>query len=241
MWRRRSIILVFSSCLVASVGVCHAHSGRTDASGGHYNRKTGVYHSHGISSASSNTGVTGLSRMTAWFTPRESARTSPPPKKNVEARAYDPNPLIARVTDESVRFPSEEEPIPKSVEPQRDFAKEERAKKLFAFAKRQIDEGKRDVGIKYLRRIIDEYDETSSAPDARDYLKKLREAEPFKEWIDKSGRHSVRAMFIRLEKETVYLKREDGRIIAVDVRDFSHTDRLYIIYREGIHAKSKSF
>ncbi len=39
-----SVLLLFSLCCA---GLGWAHPGRTDAKGGHYNRKTGVYHFHG--------------------------------------------------------------------------------------------------------------------------------------------------------------------------------------------------
>ena len=46
---KRIICLVLIFILVATSS--YAHSGRTDSSGGHYNRKTGEYHYHGGSSA----------------------------------------------------------------------------------------------------------------------------------------------------------------------------------------------
>lgn len=45
----RKILIVFSLVLVSGVlfyDSAHTHSGRTDANGGHYNRKTGGYHYH---------------------------------------------------------------------------------------------------------------------------------------------------------------------------------------------------
>ena len=37
-------ILVILSILLFSAVVAYTHSGRTDSRGGHYNRKTGIYH-----------------------------------------------------------------------------------------------------------------------------------------------------------------------------------------------------
>jgi len=42
--------------LISTSGISHSHSGRTDANGGHYNRKTGEYHYHNSGSKSKNTG-----------------------------------------------------------------------------------------------------------------------------------------------------------------------------------------
>lgn len=40
----RHLLLIVVSVLVPSI--CLSHSGRTDANGGHYNRKSGEYHYH---------------------------------------------------------------------------------------------------------------------------------------------------------------------------------------------------
>lgn len=45
----RKILIIFSLMLISGVlfyDLAHTHSGRTDANGGHYNRKTGEYHYH---------------------------------------------------------------------------------------------------------------------------------------------------------------------------------------------------
>ena len=41
--------------LISTSGTSHSHSGRTDANGGHYNRKTGTYHYHNSGKSSSVT------------------------------------------------------------------------------------------------------------------------------------------------------------------------------------------
>jgi hypothetical protein len=233
MRRSRSVVLALAAAIWFGDLSCYAHSGRTDSSGGHYNRKTGRYHYHGLSSASSSISTTWLGRESSRSNAPSRARTHAPERSTTRARSYDPAPLISRITDESIPY-RDEEPPPKVSEPPRDLAKEERAKKLLAYAKKQIDEGKREIGIKYLRRIVTVYEDTLAAPEARETLRWLRENEPVREWVDKGGKHSVRAVFVRLENDLVYLRREDQRLIAVAVSDFSHTDRLYVIHREGL-------
>lgn len=43
-FRKNSLVFILFSCVVANYSM--AHSGGTDSSGGHYNRKTGGYHNH---------------------------------------------------------------------------------------------------------------------------------------------------------------------------------------------------
>lgn len=58
------VVLLF---LFFSVSVAFSHSGRTDAQGGHYNRKTGEYHYHnkGISGTNLKPSQTESDRSTA--------------------------------------------------------------------------------------------------------------------------------------------------------------------------------
>ena len=62
----RKVLIVLSLILISGIvfyDFAHTHSGRTDANGGHYNRKTGEYHYH-------NSGRTRTSTLT---TPRPNA------------------------------------------------------------------------------------------------------------------------------------------------------------------------
>ena len=43
---KNKIIFLFMAVLFVFISVAYAHSGRTDSSGGHYNRQTGEYHYH---------------------------------------------------------------------------------------------------------------------------------------------------------------------------------------------------
>ena len=46
---------IFALMLLFDGGGVFSHSGRTDSSGGHYNRKTGTYHYHGTPKSSTST------------------------------------------------------------------------------------------------------------------------------------------------------------------------------------------
>ena len=52
-------VLLFCGMIAATVSLilysAFSHSGRTDSSGGHYNRKTGTYHYHGTPKSSTST------------------------------------------------------------------------------------------------------------------------------------------------------------------------------------------
>ncbi|MCD1653106.1 YHYH domain-containing protein [Treponema zuelzerae] len=60
------VLLFLSVCATLTFG----HSGRTDANGGHYNRKTGTYHYHNGGKSS---------------TPSEKAKTSETPKTTISS------------------------------------------------------------------------------------------------------------------------------------------------------------
>lgn len=49
--------ILFTFIAICSLTLTYAHSGRTDASGGHYNRKTGEYHYHNSGSSSPSVSV----------------------------------------------------------------------------------------------------------------------------------------------------------------------------------------
>lgn len=73
-----SRLFVYTLVLIIGCAEACAHSGRTDSSGGHYNRRTGSYHSHGGGSSSSMTRVTPrtAARIAAAATSRTRSRTT---------------------------------------------------------------------------------------------------------------------------------------------------------------------
>ena len=86
------LIVIFS--LMASFGVTvYAHSGRTDANGGHYNRATGEYHYHngGSSggSSGSNSGVTIYSNSSSGSSSNRTAAYSSPSSYTYTAKDKD--------------------------------------------------------------------------------------------------------------------------------------------------------
>ena len=48
-------VVIVALMLLFDGGGVFSHSGRTDSSGGHYNRKTGTYHYHGTPKSSTST------------------------------------------------------------------------------------------------------------------------------------------------------------------------------------------
>lgn len=72
MFRKSLIILslILTTGMLFLYDSAYTHSGRTDANGGHYNRKTGEYHFH-------NRGRSGSSLRTNRTTPRPNTATNP--------------------------------------------------------------------------------------------------------------------------------------------------------------------
>ncbi|MGB7345581.1 MAG: SHD1 domain-containing protein [Pirellulaceae bacterium] len=59
--------------------------------------------------------------------------------------------------------------------------------------------------------------------------------EKFRIWNDKTGRFSVRALFIKMDNQTITLQREDGPTINVKIENLSDEDRRYL---ESIDAEN---
>ena len=57
MFRKLLVILslILTTGMLFFYDLAHTHSGRTDANGGHYNRKTGEYHYHNSGTSNSST------------------------------------------------------------------------------------------------------------------------------------------------------------------------------------------
>ena len=68
----RKVLIVLSLMLISGVlfyDSAHTHSGRTDANGGHYNRKTGTYHYHNSGRSRTRPSYTPLPDTTTKTTP----------------------------------------------------------------------------------------------------------------------------------------------------------------------------
>ena len=86
----KKTLLIFISCLVFTLCI-FAHPGRTDANGGHWNRKTGEYHFHsgeyaGRTQSSSSSDSDDLNFIPPYEPPTEN-RSAPKNKKMTNAIA----------------------------------------------------------------------------------------------------------------------------------------------------------
>jgi preprotein translocase subunit SecG len=71
--------ILFTFIALCSLTLTYAHSGRTDASGGHYNRKTGEYHYH-------NSGYSSPSVSVPTYTPPEPEQPTPPKRPSLRTQ-----------------------------------------------------------------------------------------------------------------------------------------------------------
>lgn len=74
------LIVCFVFCLSA-----FAHSGRTDANGGHWDRKAGTYHYHGAPKAGSSSGSTS-SKPASTLPPVETPAPTSTPTRSLQYR-----------------------------------------------------------------------------------------------------------------------------------------------------------
>ncbi len=83
------IVLLAGFATITLVFPLYAHSGRTDSSGGHFNRRTGSYHTHG--------GGSSISSTSSSPAPRVSYRTSARTSFNTTARGMSEEELKYRI------------------------------------------------------------------------------------------------------------------------------------------------
>ena len=110
-------------------------------------------------------------------------------------------------------------------------------------ARRSIKQGRVSSGNGYLKRIVNTYPDTNAAAEARDLLgipqpgAKSAEQKPadkgapgegFRNWVDKSGKHSTVAKFVDMLDDTIRLQKPDGKISALKLQDLSKFDQQYI-------------
>jgi SLA1 homology domain 1, SHD1 len=219
-------------CLLALAlpGECNAHGGRTDSSGGHYDRKSGGYHYHGGGGSSSSSS---LARTTARQTPRTQARTAPPQPRTTAVRSERTEKLGSATTTQSLAELPDEPAVPQ-IEYDPNSSEEKIASRLLNHARRMHNEGKIEGATKYARRVITRYGDTHAAIQAKPLLEQWKAAEPLRTWKSVSGKFSTKAKFIRLEKGNLYLQNEAGKEIAVELQRLSQADQEYIRHREGL-------
>lgn len=207
------------------------HPGRTDSSGGHHNRRTGGYHQHGFPSSSSSTHSSApksnrstYSRPTRVATPRKQYRSTARTVSRANYRTS--TPLTIEPT------------LPAKAEydfPDQNTSGNKKAKQLFEYAQRKLDENQREKAIKYLRRIIDDYPKADCHDETVELLAKIRISEPFRIWTDLSGKNTIEAKAIRLKAGVVTLETRNGRSVKVAIEALSSSDTRYLQYLFGSH------
>ena len=90
MFRKVLIILslVLTTSMLLSYDSAYTHSGRTDANGGHYNRKTGEYHYHNSGRSRSSGSTNRTTRRTNTTTTKSAALMSYPAEFFLGDTAY---------------------------------------------------------------------------------------------------------------------------------------------------------
>jgi hypothetical protein len=227
----RTFLLAASLLVPCAASSSEAHSGRTDAKGGHYNRKTGEYHYHGAGPSVDD--LPGLARTKAPTTSRSEARTESPQPRSTNARTHLTPQLGSLSSIRNVEEPEDPPAVAQIVkEPNAKLQSTSRA--ILDYARREYALGNIEVAMKYVRRVITNYAATDAAGDAKQVLEEWKDSEPFREWTVSTGKFKTSARFARLEKGSVYLVDKSERTIAVDLKRLSKADQQYVMHREGI-------
>lgn len=180
------LVLAVSFCAVPHVS---AHSGRTDANGGHFNRKTGEYHYHGGGGGSSAPSVRESARTEPRTVYRTVARTEEPTRpagptaaqlrqaKLTEAREYlaAARRLLREVADESDGGDRqlalqllEFHRLDEEAATDRVDETERAAQNKLTVARAALSQNRRDVANRLLSEIIEDYPDTKAGVEARE-------------------------------------------------------------------------
>ncbi len=96
--KKFKVLAIITCAVTLNSSLVFAHSGRTDANGGHYNRSTGVYHYHNGGSSSSSSSTSSSSSSSSKST---STNTTTAPKVryinvtvNGESLDFDTKPFV---------------------------------------------------------------------------------------------------------------------------------------------------
>lgn len=235
--------LFWSTCALTLLGSISpnyvaAHSGRTDSSGGHYDRRTGSYHYHNSGTSYAKTTYKAEPRTTYRTSARTSYRQVHSTAKGISQESSPPSSAESRES-EHVRVQTEskqstqEELLEKEQIRRKEKAKRAAAAESILNAARTFKEQeKRALMEKWLRRVVSEYPETESAATARELLG-IPDPSAFRTWTDVTGNYRVEAQCVRFEDEIVHLKKRDGKVVQVPISKLSKADQEVIraIYR----------
>jgi hypothetical protein len=208
--RRRFTAIPISFLLLS--GTIKAHPGRTDSSGGHYNRKTGDYHYHGGGSGSSIS-ISSLSRTVARLTPRFEARTTAPKLRTKAARTYS-------AEDESAEW-----------DKMRQQAEEIRAAERER--KRELDEREATLSAREAE-LTEAQRQLQAQAEANDLLRqqlvaaKAAEDEKYRTWTSATGKDTIEAKLISVAQSIVTLEKRDRKRIKVPIDKLRESDRKFI-------------
>ena len=188
----RHLVLVLLSVLLLPVNNSFSHGGRTDSSGGHYNRKTGEYHSHNSGSSRSS------SSTSSWDS--SSSYSTPSPKRST----YSSQRRSKRKKSSNTYTPTASYTSPRRFSPSNTSEEQEKKKKspvtISAVVSRILDSDTLETNKKGHKRIslygIDAPEEDQPfGKEAKDFFEKK--------------------VFKKKIKEKVYDKKDDGTDIAL--------------------------
>lgn len=220
---------------------CFGHSGRTDSSGGHMNRRTGEYHYHGggsRSSSSTSSSSSSASSSSSWLS--SLARSSPPtPRENVartrsRINARDARAAIQARTDWAESVDAIPGPVSRDADAATPILQNDNDA-LISLARVQTLLSSKDFvsAVRVAQQLVRKWPTSAAATTARSILQDLRDNEPLREWASKDNKYKVVAKFISEEGKRVVLSSAQGKVIRIALNDLSTNDQLYVIMRRS--------
>ena len=245
----KTLVLVLAGLALQSNSF--AHSGRTDSSGGHRNRRTGSYHYHNSGTSSSRPSYKSTPRTAyrtqARTTYRGSESTKRTNSESIADSSIESRPERREVAsnEESVKSRAAEQEAEakrleqKLLESEVLREKEEERKKraaeanvhaaenLLKAARKFREEDERDSMEKWLRKVISRYPDTESASEARRMLG-IRFPSAERTWTDATGKYRIVAQCVGFENGNVRLKKTDSEVKEVPIDKLSSEDQQFV-------------
>ena len=230
---------VIAFCVLCSS--LYGHGGKTDSKGGHFDKKTGSYHSHGggggsdsgassIESAGVVTQPKTESKTKARTQARTSYRTEPRPPERIDPEKLEYKILVSKELGTKcycrVKITNQDSPSPSSLQgiPQEIFLA--KASWVFVFPK----DGEKLLGVVVTaprkNPVWKPADEKGNTLIKDPWAEEGRFADRL--WHDAKGTHSVEAAFGSRAGKSITLVRPNKETFEIDYDKLSEKDRKWI-------------
>jgi hypothetical protein len=193
-------LVMLTLLFVFCVKILFAHGGRTDANGGHVDKKTGVYHYHKKPTADESKEGQSSNQSSVESEQQRKARTEA--RKNARTTSKSTGKTLSKPNEINFRFHDVEEG-PYDVTSFEDNGKNWRC-------------------------ILMSGPRVNLSKDRIVRIESVSDSRSYRTWFDAAGKSSVVAKYVKHDGEVVVLEKIDKKQITVKLVDLSDTDKKHL-------------